>query len=336
MPAPSDTTTSPRSKSRVPRMLGCCCGLPVLLIVVCLVVVKLNNRPPELVIPTHSVPADNARDYFLKAYVLTGNMKHKSPYDMSGPPAQTRTYANFAACAEDAVPALQMLREGLKHPYMEPPVRSQKSNMYKNYAGFRKLERVDMGAADFEAISGHPGRSVLMRLDGMEMAVMLPRGGDLLTSLVAIACEAIAKNRIEPLLPQLSAQELAQVADRLDRIEAKRTPCAEVILEEGNSDLAMDLERLRDPKYLSQNPFAGASSIISMDGMLDGSDGSNTPTFHERVEQGETVTKFVLKSKSAMLEENQRWYQEIAKEARKPYVGKSRVVPLQICTGTLP
>lgn len=319
MADPSDTTTGPRSKSRAPRVLGCCCGLPVLLIIVFFVVLNLNNRPPELVIPTHSVPDDNARDYFRKAYVLTQGMQHQSPYDMSGPPAQTNTYANFAACAKDAVPALQMLREGLKHPYMEPPNRSAKNMQFRDFAGFREVARVNAGAADYEAISGHPGRSVQMRLDGMEMGVMMSRGGNLLTALVGIACESIGESKVEPLLPQLSPQELAQVADRLERIEAKQTSCADVIQEEGNSDTAAYLETFRNPKFRSQNPLTSAASVVTM-----GLDDSNAP-FRERVQQELTVVRFALKSKTAMLQENQQWYRAMAEEARKPYVGRSRV-----------
>jgi hypothetical protein len=118
----SSDDSSRRSKSRVASCLGCCIGLPLLLAVIGYMVYRHNNQPPDLIVPTHDMPDDNARDIFLNAEKLAQGMKHKSPYDL--PNVQSRTYANFAACATDAAPALKAMREGLNHPYMNPPERS--------------------------------------------------------------------------------------------------------------------------------------------------------------------------------------------------------------------
>jgi hypothetical protein len=263
------------------------------------------------------MPADNARDYFLKAEQLSRSMKHKSPYDMPGSPLQNYTLGNFRGCAENAEPALKVLLDGLKFPYMAPVSRSSKNTSFKGYANFRELARINAGAADYYEAIGKPGRAMQMRLDGMEMGVMIPRGDGLIGGLVGIACEAIAESRIESLIPLLSSAELKQAADRLDLIEAKRTAYADVILEDGYSQTAEVVEIFKDPKT---TPGAMADAFIS-----DNDDDNAKAAWSKHLSHDLAEAKFVLANKQAMLHTNLDWYAAMAQEARGPYTGPSKV-----------
>jgi hypothetical protein len=287
-------------------------------VVVCLFAAyKIDNLEPQITLPTHAMPADNARDYFHSAFLASKLMKHKSPYDMLLPPAQTYTLANFQACAADAEPALKILREGLNHPFMNDAFRSVNTT-FPTYPEFRELERVNAGAADYYTVTGNPGRAMQMRLDGMELGAMIPRGGVLISGLVGIACEAIAESRMEPLIPQLSSVELASAAVRLDRISAKRIPFAEIITEEGYTQAAYLLESLRDPKAKA-NPYQSALEMIG------GDPEDETTTWRERMSVRLKALKFTMQSKQAIIRENSEWFAAMAEEARGVYVGPTKV-----------
>ncbi len=220
----------------------------------------------------------------------------------------------------DAEPALKIMREGLEHPYMFPASRPS----YTSFPGFssfsedRDLERVNAGAADYYAVSGEPGRAMQMRLDGLEMGVMIPRGTTLIGLLVGIACEAMAESNLETLIPRLSPAELTLAAARLDRISAKRVPYADIVLEDGYDNSAMLLQWLKDPKTKA-NPYKAALDITGA--RLDDS----TSTWRDGMAYRAKALKFMAQSKSAMISENSEWHAAMAKEAQSVYSGPSRV-----------
>src|SRR5579864_4574892 len=99
-----------RSAYRTPkRMITCCFGVPTFLVIAAVLIYVLNNRPPQIAIPTHTVPAVNARDCFIRANLLSRSVAHQSPYSMPGTPAQNCTLANFKGCADDAGPVIAEL-----------------------------------------------------------------------------------------------------------------------------------------------------------------------------------------------------------------------------------
>jgi hypothetical protein len=291
---------------------------PVVIALLLFAAFKIDNTEPQITFPPHPMPADNALDYFHRAFLAAKLMKHKSPYDMSVPPAQGLTLANFHGCAVDAEPALKIMREGLKHPYMNPAARSIKSSIFPVFAELRELERVNSGAADYFAVTGDPGRSMQMRLDGLEMGAMMPKGGVLIAGLVGIACEAIAESKMEPLIPRLSSAQLASTAARLEQIAAKRVSYADIITEEGYTQTALIQETLRDPKTKA-NPFRAAVD------MMGGDSEDDTTSWRERMSLRMKALKFTMQSKSAMLRENAAWNVELANEAKQMYTGPSKV-----------
>ncbi|HLV78929.1 MAG TPA: hypothetical protein VKT32_01570 [Chthonomonadaceae bacterium] len=214
--------------------------------VVTVVIYVSHNRTPNIVIPTPAMPAVNAYNDFVLAGQIAGGMQHKTPYDSLSQFQQQLSTAYLTAFHKDAAPVLAVLRGGLSKPYLNPPERSLRSLTFLQWARFRELARIIAGEALYYQRVRQPDRAVNVLLDGLEMGVMIPRGGGLNPGLVGLACDSICTHDFEPLLPPLSPAELAQVAARLDRIDAKRTSFADVLAEEANSQIAMDMEALRD------------------------------------------------------------------------------------------
>lgn len=314
--SPQQQTVS--NRRRIPKPIGCCLVTPAIVVLILILVFTINNRPSDIVVPTHAVPADNGLNYLHQAYLLSKSMHHPSPYSMPGPPAQILTFANFQGCAEDAKPALDMLQQALDKPFMFPPQRSSKDPFFPQLAEFRELARVNAGAADYYAVSGQPGKAMEMRLNGMEMAVSIPRGGVMIHDLVSIACEAISVSRVEPLLPQLSAAELKRAAEHIDRIAKKRVPYGDIILEEGYCSTSLLQEQLKKIG-MSRAGLSEANDAIG----VDYSDPKMT--VGEKARSVTAVLKFLAKSKRAMLAQNLEWYKALAREADGPYIGKSRI-----------
>src|SRR5579871_4525978 len=250
-----------RKRNRGRSCFGCCCcGLPLVLFASLAVIITMHSRPSRITLPVRVLPPHNAYDDFVKAGNLATAMAHKSPYSMRGPASLTHTLANFAACAKDAQPAHAVLRQGLPLPYMNPRDRSNLDATHITSARFRELARTLAGEADYYALTGQYARAVDSCLDCMEYGVMLPHGEALTGGWIGLTCEASGASKLEPLLPHLSEPELAHVADRLDRITAKRVPFAEIALEEGYTDVAIMqkiLNKMSSLKILNERTPVG-------------------------------------------------------------------------------
>jgi hypothetical protein len=281
-----------------------------------------NNRPPQIIVPTHAVPADNGWNYIHQAYLLAKAMKHKSPYDMTGTAEQDFTIANLRGCANNAKPALALMNEALKHPFICPPIRSDKdflTQMNRNPEP-RGLARVNAGAADYYAATGDPGRAMKMRLNGLEMGVLLPRGGVTMDDGVGSACDSISLHGAEPLIPLLDANQLRVSAQRLDRIAGERVPFSEVFIEDGYSETAMIQEMLRNPKFGPPgNEVTGVRALAQLADWDPGLEHAG------RMRTAIAEATFVVASKSNMLRKNFDWYRAVAQESEKPFAGKSNV-----------
>jgi hypothetical protein len=284
----------------------------------------VNNLTPQITIPDHAMPEDNARDYFHNAAAAARGIKHKSHYSIPPFPPVAVTESSLQACAEDAEPALRIMREGLTRPFMAPAARKFDPR-FPWYAQLRELARVNVGAADYYEVKGDSGRAMQMRLDGMEMGVMIPHGDMLIGGLVGLSCEAIAEARMEPLIPLLSADELKNAAARLDKIEAKRVPYSDVIQEEGYMQAAEFLGMLKDPR-LRSNTYGALTMLVST---------GDDPYAAWKVRMSHQIEgiKFNMANKQSVAASNLEWFTAMAKEARTPYRGPSRVsVPSNIIT----
>src|SRR5215472_8645507 len=117
---------SPRKSGKQARLLGCCVGLPLLLMALLASLYWYNNRSlPPIAIPTPQIPNPNAYDDFVRAGTLARGMQHKSPFSL---PKPTYTFTEFRAAAKDAEPVLAAIRQGLNKEYLFPPVRGDISS----------------------------------------------------------------------------------------------------------------------------------------------------------------------------------------------------------------
>lgn len=310
MPAPSDSKF-PRRLSRVMRVFVAGLLLLSLMLFAIVAVYLRNSRTPNIVIPTPTMPVDNGYNDFVRAGKLAGQMAPPSPFDMTGTTARNCTYANYKACAPDAVPVQRAVQAGLKKAYLCLPIRSVTAMQFPQFALFRATARAMVGKAGYEAVSGQPAQAADTMLDMLEESVTIPRGGSIIAGLVGMACEAISTHSIEELFPKLNNVELAHVAQRLDTIAAKRVPYADLIAEEGNQSTALLLETLRKPSKNGQ-PF----NIQE----LTGTSGSAI-TWQERL----MMLQLMFTSREALVRHQQEFYKALAAESRQSYTGLSKV-----------
>lgn len=307
-------------KRRIPVWIKQAVGLSTLLVVggtgAIVAVYAYNNQTPHIAIPTPVVPANNGYDDFIRAGKMAQAARHKSPLDMAGPSEQVETYANYKACVPEAALVEAVVQQGLRKPYLMPPVRSYTNPQFPSFVLLREIARTLAGKARYEAISGHPEQAIDTLLDSMEMGVTMPRGGILISGLVGVAVEAISIRPLEDLLPQLNAEQLTRVAARLDVIAAKRVAFADIMQEEGNFCIGATQSLFSGPDSHGLKGINTIGSALITDSS-DDSDGK--PTWRERLQ----AVSYMFANKQALLTRHQAYFNALVAEARQPYHGAS-------------
>lgn len=311
MPRSDSDLRARRRRAGQPSLVGCCVAVPLLLVGMAGLIVWNNNRPVRIAVPTPRMPNPNAYDDFVRAGVLARSIKHKSPASM---PKPVFTFAAFEAAAKDAQPALAVLHQGFGREYLNPPIRTVAAMRWPELASFRELARTEWGVANYHEMEGRPAQATEARLDTLEMAGMIPRGGTVIHGLVSVACKAIALSQIEPPLYRLSDAELALVASRWDRIAAKRVPFADLILEDGYVEASTDAELFNDPKR--HGSFDIIREALAEDDPSAPGTGKKKPL---NLQQNWQALRFLLADKTAIIRENQAYNAALAAKARKPY-----------------
>ncbi len=318
----NENMTQAMGKRRIPVWVKQAVGLSTLLVVggtgAIVAVYAYNNRTPHIAIPMPVVPADNGYDDFIRAGKMAQTAKHKSPLDMAEPAEKTETYANYKACVPEAALVEAIVRQGLRKPYMLPPVRSYTNPQFPSFALLREIARTLAGKARYEAISGHPEQAIDTLLDSMEMGVTMPRGGNFISGLVGVAVEAISIRPMEDLLLQLNPEQLAHVAARLDVIVAKRVPFADIMQEEGNFSVGATQNLLSGPDSRGLKGISTIGNALVADSS-DDSDGK--PTWRERLQ----AVNYMFANKQALLTRHQTYFNALVTDARQPYHGASTV-----------
>jgi len=321
-------TDTGETRTSSARFAGCMIAvaavlLPLLLAVIMLIV---NNRPPNVTIPTHGVPKDNGWDYFVRAGNMLGTF---------GPVSSTKdpkswTDADYAAFMKSNAPALAELRRGLAKPCVLPPQRGLKSLYAASpYARDRELARTLRSEAMYYERKGEYGRAVDSQLDCVEMGVSLPRGGRLISDLVGVAVVAIGCSKIEGNLARLNPSELARAAARIERIRKKIVPYSEVMLEEGYVSASMYVDIFGGPETRSEmmNPLkwaeVGGQFTISPIGSAPSSSGPSPADFLQGA-------RLAFANKTGLVDRMVDYWKAVAAECGKPYTGTSGV-PIPQC-----
>lgn len=283
-------------------------SLPVTMLII-------NNKPPQISVPSNKMPHPNGWDDFIRAEKLLRVNRHMGPIS-STRPISSWTLPEYQSFMKDNAPALAAVRQGLKKQYMHPAVRSFMLD-FAHHAYFRELARTLAGEAKYYEVIGKPGKAADSLLDCIEFGVVTPRGGTLISGLVGIAIESISMHFLNPLLSKLSPADLERVACRLEQIERRRVSFSDIMIEESRSNAAGESQVLKHSNAIS------AFSFIKW-----------PPSSAKNVKDG---LAFAFVNKTAVIRQNQAYYEAVAREQRGVFTGKSRVIQPKnlLHTGTL-
>ncbi|MCE5198531.1 MAG: hypothetical protein ABFD54_06245 [Armatimonadota bacterium] len=293
-----------------------------------------NNRPPQINIPRHGVPKSNGWDDFVRAGEMVNSINHLGPYSQTRP-MNSWTIPEYESFVRDNTPAFKILRCGLNKPYMHPCWRSFSDRDFPSYARIREMARTLSGEALYYKTINKPIKAADSFLDGVELGVTLPRGGGLITDLVGVAVEMICTKDFPGVIDKLDSEELNHVASRLVRIQKKRWPYSEVVLEDGRMSTeewkeiftkSSDRKQIMNPGYWQQDTFCLSSK--------------SNPSLADRAGFVCTNARFAFANKTAILIAIQDYHEAAAREQQHPYKKTSRVcVPntpiLEICNSNL-
>ncbi|MCX6345359.1 MAG: hypothetical protein NT018_09850 [Armatimonadetes bacterium] len=273
-------------------LMGCGIAalIPVLLLILTAVIFTVNNRPPKIAIPSHSVPKDNGWDNF----VLAGKMVSRTGHAL----------------------ALVEFRKGLSKSCVHPCVRKLlgSSGFLEYYSGFRGLGYALSDEATYYAMKGQYGRATESQLDCIELGVSIANKGPIITDMVGHAIVLIGSKNIKGNLSKLTPEELARAAKHLERIQKDAVPYSEVILEESYVTAAQNVDIFTKPecRRAISKPGYWATCASHVD------TGSGAAKFIQGI-------KFALTNKSAAIKSYLAYSKALAAEAKKPYTGKSNV-----------
>ena len=286
--------------------------LPLLLAAIMLIV---NNKPPNVVIPTHSVPKDNGLDYFARAGNMLGTPGPVS--DSMGPGHWTD--GDYEAFVKSNAPALAELRMGLTKQCVWPPLRCtiDMPEVFPVYARDRELARTLLSMAMYYERKREYGQAVDSQLDCVEMGTVIPRGGPFIGDMVGAAIVAIGCHKLEGNLERLNPSDLAHAAARIERIQKKIAPYSEIVLEEGYCSASNYAEMFADPETRSEmmNP-------LEWPHLMDAVHPSLSRSFAPDFMQG---ARLAFANKTGLINQMLDYCKASAVECRKPYTGTSSV-----------
>lgn len=285
-----------------------------------MVVFLINNRPPNIKVRVPKMPRDNGYDYFVRAGKLIDH-RHYGPYSLATKKPEQWTIPEYHVFLAANANAIAELRRGMRKPYMTPPVLDwENTTAFENWARFRELGRILVGEALYYDVTAQPAKSADSHLDCVEFGVTIPRGGPLIAGLVGIAVESIGSYRLEPVIQKLPSSDLAHVAERFERIQAKRMTLAEVIATEANESALNDASAFSRPEMLKD--LANPTKWLKDDLTSRWNPNSSSSPSAKQVWRN---MRFAFANKTAMIRQNQRYMKALAREQSRIYTGKSRV-----------
>ena len=311
------SSAQPRRSNR--RYVGCLnLGLGSLVIAGFMIALIwwVNNRPPQLEIPSHTLPAQNGYDSFVRAGQLAGNLIHKSPASLAPKQAeQARLPAHLRALVKELAPAHDQLRAGLKLECMQPSIRTinDVSAQSKNMGSIRTLCRELSGEALYYQQANQPRRAIDTLLDGAEMCAKMSHGAG--TMGVPYGPMNICLAQLEPLLSKLVPADLSHVGSRLDRILNARVSFSQVMHEEARIEASEFISSLSDPRSRDY------SAILNSQDFAD----SIRETKRSTVSRHLKAAQFMLANKTSISRSLYEYINKLAEESALQYTGSSKI-----------
>lgn len=194
------------------------------------VVVQAKNKnyhPTVLTVPTPTLPSPNGFDTF----VLAG----KALRDIPGIDNAYKTRGQHLACEQKLLTentrALALFQTGLTQTYLHPPIRSS-GTLLPHLSQWRTLERLLALDVRAKAAHGDWNGAAQRSLEMIQFGIIIPRGGHFIVSLVGIALQHIGYAELWPCVDHLSALQARDAMRRLEQIETRQVPCADMLREE--------------------------------------------------------------------------------------------------------
>jgi hypothetical protein len=144
------------------------------------------DQNPTVSIPTPTMPATNARDFYIAATdaivddrkIEEARAPQNSATQAPNSPPPPSLADKEKLVAENAG-TVQTLHTGFQYPYQEPPYRSFNAT-FPHYAKIRALARFLSLQAQVDAEKGDMGGAMGASLDAVQLGETMPRGGPLI------------------------------------------------------------------------------------------------------------------------------------------------------------
>lgn len=271
----------------------------------------LNAAPPVVAIPTPVPPQPNAFDFYVRAGAV--EVSALGAATTSPDPRKPRApLPARQALLRANQPALKTLREGFRHRYHAPPARSF-STLFPHSATFREMARLLRFEGDLHAERGAWGQAASSYVDAIHFGNDLPRGGGLMGCLIGDACEAIGRRSLWGLADKLSAREARSVVRRLEAMEAKRHPFADMLQEEKWTGLASLIEL-----------FGKQNTLEIAHDLAPSASGSSAPPLNS----ARMTARLVWRSKRRIVADHVSFMDACVAQARQPYAAKQTPPPV--------
>jgi len=241
--------------SRGDKFLMLMLGLVLPLCLAAFFWLRALDQNPAVSIPTPTMPAPNAHDYYIAAtgaVVDDGKISYANGrWNPATKPSGDQHFYSLAGkeklVAENAG-VIKTLHDGFHYPYQETPIRSF-STLLPHLQKMRELARFLSLQAQVDAERGDWGGSINADLDAVQIGETMPRGGPLIGVLVGDACQAIGRRHAWDAVDHLSAAQARAAARRLETIRAAQVPFSDSVQEEEWMGQAGLLELMRRPNW---------------------------------------------------------------------------------------
>ena len=239
-------------RKRVPwshwdRLLMIVLGLILILVVGFGLWSHALEENPVVSVPEPQMPNPNAYDDFQAAgYAI---VKYVKPVKAAGgPAAPPLTLSDEAQWVRLNPAPLQLVRAGLTHPYLRPPIRSF-DTMLPEYAQARTLARLLAWQGELRAAHGDRAGAMDADLDAVQLGEMLPHGATLLGPRVGSECEDAGRHGTWAAVARLNAPQARAAARRLEQIRRLHVPFSATLQEQKWFGQAALSERMRQRNW---------------------------------------------------------------------------------------
>jgi hypothetical protein len=217
------------------------------------------DREPVVNIPPHpKLPNPNGFDLYVKAAqsIVTANPavdEINDTQNITDPKIRAQRYSlqRKEAWLRQNAAGFRLFQRAVKTPCLHPKVRSDKDivKMFGAYAPLREMARRVKIKAKTQELRGDWNGAMQSRIDAVQMGTDIASGGPFIASLVAIAVQAIGRDKQWPVIEKLSVEECRAAIARLEKLYARRLKIADALLEEKYFGQNATLEMMRQPQW---------------------------------------------------------------------------------------